>query len=192
MNIVLTGGGTAGHCLPHLAVLPYLRQSFDRVDYIGSERGMERRIIEGANLPYHAVTTVKLERNFTPRNLLIPFKLARGVRESRKILRSLSPDAVFSKGGYVALPVVMAAKSLGIPVVAHESDLTVGLANKLSARCADKMLTSFPETATAVKGGVYTGAPIREELLTGDKERAKRKYGLTAKRPRPGARGVSR
>lgn len=183
MKIVLTGGGTAGHCLPHLAVLPYLKQKFERVDYIGSYHGIERDIVERIEIPYHAVTTAKLRRSITPSNLLIPVRLLKGIAESKRVLGELQPDVVFSKGGYVALPVVIAAKSLKIPVVAHESDLTVGLANKLSSRYASRMLTSFPETATSLPRAVYTGAPVREELLNGNRELARKKYGLTGRRP---------
>ena len=125
-TIILTGGGTAGHCTPHLAILPYLKSEFDKIYYIGSEKGIERNIIEKTDIPYYHIPTVKFKRELTLKNLAIPFILSKGIKRAEKIIDELKPDIIFSKGGYVALPVVLAAKKYKIPVVAHESDYTVG------------------------------------------------------------------
>ena len=117
-TIVLTGGGTAGHVLPQIALLPYLKNHFDNIIYIGGD-GIEKIIAEQNNLIFYKITTVKLRRTLTLKNLQIPFKLLKGIRQAKKILRELKPEIVFSKGGFVALPVVFAASSLGIKVVAQ-------------------------------------------------------------------------
>ena len=114
-TIVLTGGGTAGHVLPNIALLPYLKNYFDRIVYIGGN-GIEKTIAEQNCLQYCEITTVKLRRSFTLKNLQIPFKLIKGIREAKKHLKKLKPSVVFSKGGFVALPVVFAAYSLGIKI----------------------------------------------------------------------------
>lgn len=160
-TIVLTGGGTAGHCTPHLALLPYLKKDFDKIYYIGSYNGIEKNIIENAGIKYFGVSTVKLNRKFCASNLSIPFKLLKGIKESSKILKELKPDVIFSKGGFVALPVVIAGNKRNIPIVAHESDYTIGLANKISAKYCKKVLTSFMDTAKQIKNGEYVGSPIR-------------------------------
>lgn len=181
--IVLTGGGTLGHCTPHFAILPYLKNYFDGVYYIGSFNGMERAAVEKENIPYFPIETVKLIRSFTLKNLKIPFALKKGVNQAEKILTELKPAVVFSKGGFVGLPVTIAAKKLKIPVIIHESDLTAGLANKIAARFSDKVLTTFPKTAEKFKNGVCVGSPVREELFTVTKRDGLIKYGFSGDKP---------
>ncbi len=163
-TIVLTGGGTAGHIMPHLALKPYLQQHFTNLVYIGSINGMEKNIISSdGGFKYYAVETAKLDRCHLLKNFKIPIKFLKGVKQAKQILKKVNPSIVFSKGGYVSLPVVFAAKSLNIPVVTHESDLTMGLANKLSKNKCSCICTTFKETADNVgKKGVFTGSPIRE------------------------------
>ena len=148
MKILLTGGGTAGHIMPHLALLNDIKKNFDQITYIGGKGGMEKSIIEKQkSIVYHEIPTTKFVRKKLFKNLLIPFKLIRSVSESKKIIKSEKPDVVFSKGGYVSLPVVIASKRLKVPVVAHESDLKMGLANKLSKPFVKVICTSFEKTA---------------------------------------------
>ncbi len=180
---MLTGGGSAGHVVPHLALLPALKKRFDKIYYIGSLSGIEKDIIgKHPEIVYYGVTTVKLRRKFTLKNLAIPFKSIKGRREAETILRQLKPDIVFSKGGFVAVPVVSAAAKLKIPVVAHESDITPGLANKLTAKKCKKICTTFPAAAKLLgEKAVYTGAPIRPELY---KAAASAKgYDFTGEKP---------
>lgn len=163
-TIVLTGGGSAGHCTPHLALIPYLKNDFNKIVYIGSKNGIERDIIEREHIPYYFVPCVKFNRKFTLKNFSIPFKLTKGIMQAKKLLDYIKPDIIFSKGGYVSLPTVIAGKMKNIPVIAHESDYTIGLANKISAKFCKKILTSFPETAKSVKNGLYVGPPIRNPI----------------------------
>ncbi len=162
LKIVLTGGGTAGHVIPNVSLLPYLKDKFNKVYYIGSEKGLEKEIISNTDVKFYSVPVVKLERKLTAKNLLIPFKLFKSIKKAGKILDEISPNVIFSKGGYVALPTVIAAKKRRIPVVSHESDLTVGLANKISAPFSKLVLTSFEETAHTLKNGKFVGPPLRK------------------------------
>lgn len=173
MKILLTGGGTAGHVIPHLALLGDLRKDFDKIIYVGSVSGMEKDIIEKEkDIEYFPIETTKFVRKKIWRNLSIPFKLIKGIRQSRKILKTEQPDVVFSKGGYVSLPVVIASKSMKIPVVAHESDLEMGLANKISKPYCKVICTSFEKTAQKCKKAICTGSPMRKNMKL-DKEKAK-------------------
>ena len=176
-SIALTGGGTAGHIMPNLALLPELKKHFDKIIYIVGS-GMEKELAPGHGVPFFQVSTVKFNRANLLANAKIPVVLSKGVKEAKAILEAHNIDVVFGKGGYAALPACIAAKSLGIPVVTHESDFTMGLANKIIAMFSASVLTSFPET----KGGKFVGSPIREEVLKGDASRAVQKYGIT---PRP-------
>ena len=171
-TIVLTGGGTAGHVTPHLALLPQLHQQGWVTHYIGSREGIERGMIrDRAEIAYHPISTGKLRRYFSWRNLSDPFRVLAGFFQAFGILGKLKPDIVFSKGGFVAVPVVAAAFLRRIPVLAHESDLSPGLANKISAVFAKKVATTFPECAVAIgKKGVHTGTPMRQELFSGDRQ----------------------
>lgn len=171
-KIVLTGGGTAGHVTPNIALLPYLKEAGYEVYYIGSKNGIEKRLIEDFDVPYYGVSTGKLRRYFDVKNFTDPFRIIKGFSEAKKALKEIKPDIVFSKGGFVSVPVVRAAHSLKIPSIIHESDLTPGLANKLCIPAACKICCNFPETMQYVsdKKGVLTGTPIREELKSGSKE----------------------
>ena len=174
-KIILTGGGTAGHCLPNLALLPSLREMGYDVLYIGSYEGIEKDLAKKAGIRYSGISSGKLRRYFDLKNFTDPFRVAKGFREAKKILRTEQPDIVFSKGGYVTVPVVRAAKSLGVPVVIHESDMTPGLANRLSFSSAVKVCCSFEKTMEYLprEKAVFTGAPIRSEILSGNKNRAR-------------------
>lgn len=180
-KIVLTGGGSAGHAVPNLALLPLL-QGRCKVFYVGTD-GVEKRIFAPTGIPFYTFSAVKLVRGSVTKNLLLPFRLLQSIRQARKILQELSPDLLFSKGGYVALPAVLAAKKLGIPVLTHESDLTPGLANRLIASRCRAVLTSFPETAQRLKNAKFTGSPVREELFSADRNAALKKYGFSGKKP---------
>lgn len=171
-KILLTGGGTAGHVMPNLALLPDLQKHFDEIHYIGSFKGIEKELIsKEKNIEYHPITTVKLVRSLTLKNLAIPLKLLKGIKESKKLLKEIKPDVVFSKGGFVAVPVTIAAKSLNIPIVAHESDLTLGLANKIVLKKCNVMCCSFEKTVDYCKGkGKFTGSAIRESLFNGSRQ----------------------
>ncbi len=183
-TIVLTGGGTAGHCTPHLAILPYIKNNFDKIYYIGSEKGIERDIISKTDIPYYSVPCAKLNRNITSvSNLTMPFSVLKGIHTAGKLLDKLKPDVIFSKGGYVSIPTVIAGSKRKIPVITHESDYTLGLANKISARYCKKILTSFPETANHLKKGEYVGSPIRKELFSTDRESALKTFGFSGNKP---------
>lgn len=175
---VFTGGGTAGHYAPNIAVMEKAKRFFDEV-YIGSELGPERAAMEKLGVAYFPVTVARLERRATAKNLAVPFLLAKGVAEARKALKEIKPSVVFSKGGYVALPVCIAARSLSVPVVIHESDYSIGLANRIAAKFADLVLTSFEDTAKGIKGARCIGSPLRSSLFAArDKAAAAEKFGL--------------
>lgn len=160
-TIVLTGGGTAGHVTPHIALKPYLDKHFGKVVYIGSKNGVEKDILQKhGGFEFYAIDPVKLDRSKFWKNFLIPFKFIKSKNQAKKILKQVRPSIIFSKGGYVALPVVFAGKSLKIPIVAHESDLSLGLANKLSKHKCNCICTTFEKTAQTIgKKGIYTGTP---------------------------------
>lgn len=184
-KIIMTGGGTAGHVTPNLALAPKLKEKGFEIKYIGSKDGIEKEIISDAKIPYFAISSGKLRRYFDVKNFTDPFKVMKGVIEANKILKKEKPDVIFSKGGFVAVPVVIAASMKKIPVVSHESDLTPGLANKLSAPFCDKLCVTFRESLKYVKDGkgVLTGTPIRSEILNGDKEKGKRICGFNGEKP---------
>ena len=184
-KIVLTGGGTAGHITPNIALLPRLEQKGYDVFYIGSYDGMEKKLMADFQVPYYGISTGKFRRYFDLKNFTDPFRVLKGLAEARRILKEIQPDLVFSKGGFVTVPVVRAAASLKIPCVIHESDMTPGLANKLCIPVAKKVCCNFPEplrTLPASKA-VLTGSPIREELLHGDREAAYRLCGFDSSKP---------
>ena len=181
--LILTGGGTAGHVTPSLALLPELRKRFDKIVYVGSKNGIEKELAKKEGLTFYYVPTAKLERKFTLKNTLVPAKLLFAISESKKLLKNIRPSAVFSKGGYVSLPVVIASKKLGIPVISHESDMTVGLANKIGAKYSKLFLTSFDTTTSNCKKTVFTGSPIRQSLFVNyDKKQILKKYGLSGRK----------
>ncbi len=179
--LALTGGGSAGHVVPNLALLPALKDRFAPC-YIGTG-GIEKKLLAGKGVPFYEIDCPKLVRGAILPNLSIPCRLLHAVRAAKKALRASGAAAVFSKGGYVSLPVVLAARSLGIPAITHESDLTPGLANKLISRRCARVLTAFPETARAFPRGLYVGSPVREELFCGDRAAALAKYGFSGKKP---------
>lgn len=174
-RIVLTGGGTAGHVTPNIALMPSLAEEGYDIQYIGSYAGMEKALVEAQEIPYHGISTGKLRRYFDLKNFTDPFRVLKGFSEAKKILKELKPDIVFSKGGFVSVPVVIAAKRNHIPVIIHESDMTPGLANKLSFSSATKICCNFPETIEKLPKdkAVLTGSPIRAELKCGSREAAK-------------------
>ncbi len=182
-TLILTGGGTAGHCTPNLALLPYLKNDFDKIYYIGSKNGIEKQIIANTDLEYFSITCAKLDRTKKIKNLNIPLKVFTGVIQAGKILDKIKPDVVFSKGGFVSVPTVIAASKRKIPVISHESDYTIGLANKISAKLSKKVLTSFPETAKSVKNGEFVGSPLRKSLFNVSKEEALASFGFSGNKP---------
>lgn len=165
-RIVLTGGGTAGHVTPNIALLPTLKKLDYDIHYIGSYEGIEKKLIEDFDIPYYGISTGKLRRYFDVKNFSDPFRVVKGFSEAKKILKEIKPDIVFSKGGFVSVPVVRAAAALKIPCIIHESDMTPGLANKLCIPVAEKICCNFPETLLNLPEdkAVLTGSPIREEL----------------------------
>ena len=184
-RIILTGGGTAGHVTPNLALLPSLKERGYEIHYIGSYNGIERKLIEGAGIPYDGISSGKLRRYFDLKNFSDPFRVIKGYAEARRLLKKYRPDVVFSKGGFVSVPVVLAAKHFKIPAIIHESDMTPGLANKICIPSAAKVCCNFPETMEHLPRGkaVLTGSPIRKELLSGSREKALKFTGLSGTKP---------
>ena len=184
-HIVLTGGGTAGHVTPNIALIPTLKAAGYQISYIGSYEGIERKLIEEMGIPYYGISSGKLRRYFDPKNFSDPFRVLKGFHEAKKLLKKLKPDVVFSKGGFVTVPVVIAAKRCKIPAIIHESDMTPGLANKLCIPSAVKVCCNFPETVSSLPAdkAVLTGTPIRQELMKGDKEAGRQFCGFTSDKP---------
>ena len=184
-KIVLTGGGTAGHVTPNLALLPSLQEADFLITYMGSYDGIEKRLIEDFGIPYVGIATGKFRRYLDVKNLTDPFRVIKGYTEARKFLKEYRPDVVFSKGGFVSVPVVRAAASLKIPCIIHESDMTPGLANKLCFPVAKKICCNFPETYKMLpeEKAVLTGTPIRAELAQGNKLAGLEMCGFTANKP---------
>lgn len=184
-KIVLTGGGTAGHVTPNIALMPHLTEAGFEISYIGSYEGIEKKLIADFNIPYYGIATGKFRRYLDVKNLTDPFRVVKGYGEAKKILKKIRPDVVFSKGGFVSVPVVRAAASLHIPCIIHESDMTPGLANKLCIPVARKVCCNFPETLNMLPAdkAVLTGSPIREELTKGDKIAALDMCGFSANKP---------
>lgn len=184
-KIVLTGGGSAGHVTPNIALIPALKKAGYEIYYIGSYNGIEKKLIEDYNIPYFGIATGKLRRYFDPKNFSDPFRVLKGFTEAVKLLKRIKPDVVFSKGGFVSVPVVRAAGALKIPYLVHESDMTPGLANKLSMSGAKKICCNFPETMRLLPAdkAVLTGTPIREELGLGSREAGKELCGFEDDKP---------
>ena len=171
-RIVLTGGGTAGHVMPHLALLPKLREAGWDVHYVGSS-GIERDLIHPTGIPFHSILVGKLRRYLSVQNLFDVLKVFLGTLQAFILLLRLRPDVVFSKGGFVSVPVAVGARLLGIPVVTHESDVTPGLANRIIEKFATRILYSFPETSRYVPATIsrLVGSPVRQELLEGNRDK---------------------
>ncbi len=184
-KIVLTGGGTAGHVTPNLALVPELIKRGFEISYIGRNEGIEKQLVEEACIPYYSISAGKLRRYADPKNVTDIFRILKGFTQAISLLKRLSPDVVFSKGGFVTAPVVWAARLCKIPVIVHESDLTPGLANKLSIPFADCVCYSFPETGKFLgkKKSFFTGLPIRPELLKGSAEKGRQITGLEGSLP---------
>ncbi len=184
-HIVLTGGGTAGHVTPNIALIARLKEEGYKISYIGSYTGIEKTLIEEQGIPYYGISSGKLRRYFDLKNFTDPFRVLKGFGEARKLLKKLQPDIVFSKGGFVSVPVVVAAGRLKIPTIIHESDMTPGLANRLCIPSAVKVCCNFPETKSHLPEGkaVVTGTPIRQELLSGDPQKGRDFTGFTSDKP---------
>lgn len=185
-RILFTGGGTAGHVIVNLALIPHFTEQGWTIDYIGSKDGIERELIEQINdVTYYPISTGKLRRYISIENLKDPFKVIKGTLQAWNIIRKRKPAVVFSKGGFVSVPVVIAARLRRVPTIIHESDLTPGLANKIASPFAKEILTTFPETVDklANKKATYVGAVIREELYEGDKNRGYKLTGLDGSKP---------
>ena len=184
-KIILTGGGTAGHVTPNIALIPRLKELGYEVSYIGSYDGIEKKLIEAEGIPYYGISSGKLRRYFDLKNFSDPFRVLKGIREAKALIKKIDPDIVFSKGGFVSVPVVRAAASRHVPVITHESDMTPGLANKLSIPAASKICCNFPETVATLPAGkaVLTGSPIRSELLSGSREKGLTFTNLAGEKP---------
>ena len=185
MRIVLTGGGTGGHVTPQLAIIPKLLQDGNEIHYIGSIDGIEKTLIgKVEGVTYHAIHTGKLRRYFDLKNVTDVGRVIKGIREASVLMKQLKPDIVFSKGGFVGLPVVYAAYMNHVPALIHESDMTSGLANRLCLPFVKGLMCTFPETAKAAGGkGMYVGAPIRDEIFKGNRERGLKAFGFTDSKP---------
>lgn len=182
-RIVLTGGGTAGHVMPHIALLPTLQKEGWDVRYIGSKNGIEKKILP-SELPFYSIHTGKLRRYFSVQNFLDLFRLLLGCIEALWLLLKLRPALVFSKGGFVSVPVVWAAAFWRIPIVLHESDFSPGLANRLCLPFARRILTAFAPTAVQLGNkATHVGIPLRPTLLTGSKEKARQILALPWNKP---------
>ena len=182
-KIVFTGGGSSGHVTPNLALIKKFQQEGWAIDYIGSENGIEKEIITKQSIPYHSIATGKLRRYFSWQNFIDPFKVIFGVIKAIVLLYRLKPRVLFSKGGFVALPVVIAAWINRIPAVIHEADLTLGLTNKVCSLFATKICVTFPETINQFqdkKKVVVSGIPIRESFYHGDAEKGRVVCGFSA------------
>ncbi|MYL46880.1 undecaprenyldiphospho-muramoylpentapeptide beta-N-acetylglucosaminyltransferase [Virgibacillus halodenitrificans] len=185
-RILFTGGGTAGHVIVNLALIPKYQEQGWEIDYIGSYDGIERKLIgELEGVTYHPISTGKLRRYISKENMKDPFKVIKGIFQAASFIGKRKPRVIFSKGGFVSVPVVLAAKLRGVPVIIHESDYTPGLANKIAIPFAKKVLATFPETMQYLpeKKAEYVGAVIREELFKGNREAGLKFAGLTNKKP---------
>lgn len=184
-RVVLTGGGTAGHVMPNIALIPELKTRGYEVSYIGSVAGIERELVVKEGIPYYPIDTGKFRRYFDLRNLTDPFRVIHGLVQATSILKRIRPDVVFAKGGFVSGPVIVAAWLNRIPAIIHESDITPGLANRLSMPFASKVCYSFPETARFLPAHkrVFTGTPVRRELFSGSAARGKQLCGFDDSKP---------
>ena len=182
-NIIITGGGTMGHISPNIALLPLLTKYYNEVHYIGSKNSLEESKTNEltktySNLYFHAIPSAKLNRSNWFKNFGMPFVILKSIRQTKKLFKTIKPSVVFSKGGYVSVPVCLVAPKMGIPLVIHESDLTMGLANKLASRKATTICSTFPETTKGLKHGVWTGSPVSERLINANKTTIAKKYNL--------------
>jgi UDP-N-acetylglucosamine--N-acetylmuramyl-(pentapeptide) pyrophosphoryl-undecaprenol N-acetylglucosamine transferase len=183
--IVIVGGGSAGHVLPALPVAQRLIDQQWQVHFVGTNSGMEERLLGDRAIQFHSIASGRLRRYFSWRNFSDVFRILLGIFQSINLLRKIKPNVIFSKGGFVSFPLVFAGWMLRIPIVAHESDLTPGLANRLVMPFVATLCTSFAETRFfAFKGKlVHTGSPVREELLAGDAQTGRRRLGIGEETP---------
>lgn len=184
-RIVLTGGGTAGHVTPNIALIPFLQKEGFEISYIGAYNGMEKGLIEREGIPFYGISTGKLRRYLSAKNVTDVFRVAAGVKEAAALIHKLKPNVVFSKGGFVGVPVVLGAKFNKVPIIVHESDITPGLANKIAIPFAVNVCTTFPETLNYIpkEKGIHTGTPIRESLFLGEKARGLKICGFSKNKP---------
>ncbi|MCW8400146.1 undecaprenyldiphospho-muramoylpentapeptide beta-N-acetylglucosaminyltransferase [Legionella sp. PATHC038] len=184
--IVFTGGGTAGHVAPNMALIRELSHKGWEIAYIGSANGIEKQMIEPLKIPFYGISSGKLRRYLSVKNLLDPFKIILGIVQSFFLLNKMKPDVVFSKGGFVAFPVVVGAWLNRIPVVAHESDMSPGLANRLCFPFVNKICLTFEAGKKHFKKQnkiEVTGTPIREQLFEGNSDRGLELCGFNSKKP---------
>ena len=184
-NIVLTGGGTAGHVNPNIALIPFLKEKGYKISYIGSKTGIEKELVKNLNIDYYEISTGKLRRYIDFKNVTDMFKVLKGVSDATSIIKKIKPNIIFSKGGFVSVPVVMGGYFNKIPIIIHESDISPGLANKISIPFAKKVCTTFPEALKNIPNnkGVLTGTPIRNELFNGSKEKGKKITNFKNEKP---------
>ena len=183
-KIILTGGGTAGHVTPNIALIPELKKRGYEIYYIGSKNGIEKQLIEEEKIKYYGISSGKLRRYFDLKNFTDPFRVVKGYSEAAAVIKEVKPDIIFSKGGFVTVPVVYAAGKKKVPCIIHESDMTPGLANKLCISRAVKVCTNFPEAAKGIGDkAVVTGTPIRKEMYAGNKIAGLDFLGFTANKP---------
>jgi UDP-N-acetylglucosamine--N-acetylmuramyl-(pentapeptide) pyrophosphoryl-undecaprenol N-acetylglucosamine transferase len=183
-TIILTGGGTAGHVAPNLALIPPLVERGYEIHYLGEKGGFEEQLTKNQPVTFHPIRAGKLRRYFSLKNFTDPFRVIAGYFDAKKVIRRIKPDAVFSKGGFVTVPVCAAGKRCGVPVVIHESDYTPGLANRLGMRFAKKVLVTFEDTLAHTRGkGIFTGTPIRPAVFSGRRERGLAFLGFSGERP---------
>lgn len=184
MKIAFTGGGTIGHVAVNMALIPEAQHKGIECIYIGSKHGIEKEMIEATfpAIKYYAISSGKLRRYFSVENAKDIVRVQKGVLDALKVLRREKPDMIFSKGGFVSVPVILAARMLKIPSIIHESDVTPGLANKLALKFADKLYTTFKETLKYVPAAKadYVGSIVREDLFHGTKAEG---YRLTSFSP---------
>ena len=181
-KIIFTGGGTAGHVTPNLALIALCKKAGWEISYIGSKNGVECQLTKNIAVKYYAIFTGKLRRYFSWENFLDFFKIIFGICQAFFLCRKIKPQVIFSKGGFVAFPVVVGAWLNRTPIISHESDITPGLANKLIYPFATKLCVTFEETKKYFKQSekiVVTGTPIRESLLSGDANKGRAICGFT-------------
>lgn len=186
VKIVFTGGGSAGHVTPNMALIESAQLAGWQCEYIGSYDGIEKQLISGMSIPYHGISSGKLRRQFTLKNALTPVRVIQGILQAWQLLAKIKPDIVFSKGGYVAFPVVFAAWLRRIPVIIHESDLSPGLANRMSFPFAKFICVTFPEGKnyfTRKDKVIITGSPIRLALFQGSAQRGLAWCGFSSQKP---------
>ena len=183
-RIIFTGGGTAGHVTPNIALIePLLSEGWD-VHYIGSSAGIEKELIASlGRVTYHEISTGKLRRYFSWQNFIDPFRVIKGYWQARRLIRALQPDVIFSKGGFVSVPVVLGAGK--VPVIAHESDFSPGLSTRIASHFTDRICVSFEDSLSYMPQGkaIFTGTPIRPALYAGNRERAMAFTGLNGEKP---------